>query len=192
VDGGTDGVDGGSSDGLRGVDESSATDDGEGAGAVGTCSSGLGAGCGGVVGGERQLSSCGICLFFARTAARLLDRIASLIVFARLHGGGAGCDDSSSSGGAGCGDWKSGGDDSAGCGERGSSSGSGASCGDVSRIVVNGVVATGETACPAVDGSAVADSSSAMDVVWRRGCERWSLLAAMPLISLYHVPASCR
>jgi hypothetical protein len=88
--------------------------------------------------------------------------------FARLCGGGAGCDDSSSSGGARCGDWKSGGGDGtgcggAGCGKRGSGSGSGTSCGDVSRIVVDSVVATGETACPVVAGSAVADSSSAMD-----------------------------
>jgi hypothetical protein len=147
------------------VDDSSAEDDGKGAGAGGACSSGLGAGWGGVVGGERQPSSCGICLFFARTAARLLDLVASLIFFARLLGGGAGCDGSSSSGGAGCGDWKSGG-------------AVGAGCSDVSRIVVDGVVVTGETACPAVAGSAVADSSSGMDVVWRRGCEQWSLLTA--------------
>ncbi len=138
------------------MDDSSTEDDGEVAGAGGASSSGLGAGCGGVVGGERQPSSCGICFFFARTVARLLDLIASLIVFARLRDGGAGCDGSSSSGGAGCGDWKSGG-------------GGGAGCGDVSRIVVDGVVVTGETACPAVAGSAVADSSSGMDVCVEAG-----------------------
>jgi hypothetical protein len=38
--------------------------------------------------GERHPSSCEICLFLAKTAARLLDRDASLTVFARLHGGG--------------------------------------------------------------------------------------------------------
>ncbi len=54
---------------------------------------GLGAGCGGEMGGERHPSSCGICLLLARTAARLLDRVASLTVFARLRGGGAGCGD---------------------------------------------------------------------------------------------------
>jgi hypothetical protein len=48
----------------------------------------LEAGCGGEIGGERHPSSCGICLFFANTAARLLDRVASLTVFARLRGGG--------------------------------------------------------------------------------------------------------
>ncbi len=96
--------------------------------------------------------------------------------FAHLCGGSAGCDYISSSGRARCGDTKSGGGGSAGCGERGSGSGSGASCGDMSRIVVYSVVATGETACPVVAGLAIADSSSAMDAVWRRGCEWWSLL----------------
>ncbi len=51
--------------------------------------SSLEAGCGGEVGGERHLSSCGICLFLAKTAARLLDRVALLTAFARLRGGGA-------------------------------------------------------------------------------------------------------
>ncbi len=51
--------------------------------------SGLEAGCGGEVGDERHPSSCGICLFLAKTAAQLLDRVASLTVFARYRGGGA-------------------------------------------------------------------------------------------------------
>jgi hypothetical protein len=63
---------------------------------------GLGAGCGGELGGERHPSSCGICLFFARTAARLLDRVASLTVFARLRGGGAGCGDGAGDGAGDC------------------------------------------------------------------------------------------
>jgi hypothetical protein len=58
--------------------------------------------CGGVVGGDKQPSSCGICLFLANTAARLLARVASLYIFARFHGGGAGCGDRTSSDGAGC------------------------------------------------------------------------------------------
>ncbi len=58
--------------------------------------------CGGVVGCDKQPSSCGICLFLANTAARLLSRVASLYVFARFRGGGAGCGDRTGSDGAGC------------------------------------------------------------------------------------------
>ncbi len=50
----------------------------------------LGAGClggDGGEGGEKQLSSCSICLFLASTAARLLAQVASLKVFARFLGG---------------------------------------------------------------------------------------------------------
>jgi hypothetical protein len=63
-------------------------------------------------GGERHPSSCGICLFLARTAARLLDRVASLTVFARLRGGGAGCSGCDTC----CGDLQGHGEDEAGCG----------------------------------------------------------------------------
>jgi hypothetical protein len=59
------------------------------------------------LGGERHPSSCGICLFFARTAARLLDRVASLTVFARLRGGGAGCGDGAGDGDSCSGDLRS-------------------------------------------------------------------------------------
>jgi hypothetical protein len=45
--------------------------------------SGLEAGCGGEVGGERHPPSCRICLFLAKTAAQLLDWVASLTDFAR-------------------------------------------------------------------------------------------------------------
>ncbi len=51
-----------------------------------------------VEGGEKQPSSCGICLFLASTAARLLARVASLKVFARFLGGGAGCGDKAGGG----------------------------------------------------------------------------------------------
>ncbi len=44
-------------------------------------------------GGEKQPSSCGICLFLASTAARLLARVSSLKVFASFLCGGAGCGD---------------------------------------------------------------------------------------------------
>ncbi len=50
-------------------------------------------------GGEEQPSICGICLFLASTAARLLARVASLKVFARFLGGGAGCGDRAGGGG---------------------------------------------------------------------------------------------
>jgi hypothetical protein len=49
-------------------------------------------------GGERQPSSCGICLLLASTAARLLARVASLYVFALFLGGGAGCGDGDAGG----------------------------------------------------------------------------------------------
>jgi hypothetical protein len=52
-------------------------------------------------GGEEQPSICGICLFLASTAARLLARVASLKVFARFLGGGAGCGDRAGGGGPG-------------------------------------------------------------------------------------------
>jgi hypothetical protein len=79
--------------------------------------------------------------------------------------GGAGCSDSAGNGGAGCGDWQS-------------SEGGGASCGDMDSAVGDGRVLAGGTACSVVAGSAVAEFSSAVDGVWRRGCEQCSLLSA--------------
>jgi hypothetical protein len=46
------------------------------------------------VGGKKHPSSCGICHFLAKTAARLLARAPSLTVFALFRTGGAGCGDS--------------------------------------------------------------------------------------------------
>ncbi len=57
----------------------------------------------------------GICSFLAKTAARLLDRVTSLSVFAHFRGGGAGCGDGVGNGGIGRGD--STGNDGAGCGD---------------------------------------------------------------------------
>jgi hypothetical protein len=71
-----------------------AGDGGEFASAEGA--SGLEACCGGEVGGEWHPSSCGICLSLAKMAAWLLDRFASLTVFAHLREGGAGCGAASS------------------------------------------------------------------------------------------------
>jgi hypothetical protein len=84
-----------------------------------------------VEGGKKHQSSCGICLFLASNAARLLALVASLKVFAHFCGGGASCADRASSGGAGCGeascsDWASSG--WAGCGDISSSCR--ANCGD--------------------------------------------------------------
>jgi hypothetical protein len=53
----------------------------------------LGAGCHSSDGGEKQPSSCRICLFLASTAARLLAQVTLLKVFAHFLGGGAGCGD---------------------------------------------------------------------------------------------------
>jgi hypothetical protein len=52
------------------------------------------------VGGKRHPSSCEICLFLAKTVAR----VASLSVFARFRGGGAGCGDGTGNCGISCGD----------------------------------------------------------------------------------------
>ncbi len=68
-------------------------------------------------GGEEQPSICGICLFLASTAARLLARVASLKVFACFLGGGAGCGDGAGGGGPGdgfTGDGAGGGGDAGG------------------------------------------------------------------------------
>ncbi len=120
VFGGTVEVDGGSYGGSKWRDGGSAADGSKGASAGGlevSCegddgskiagakgASGLEVSCGGDVGCKRHLSSCGIFRFLAKTAAWLLDRVASLTVFARFHGGGAGCGDGASNGGIGCGD----------------------------------------------------------------------------------------
>ncbi len=144
-----------------------AGDGGESAGAEGA--SGLEVGCGGEVGGERHPLSCGICLFLAKTAARLLDQVASLTVFARLRGEGAGCGDGTGNGDAGCGD--SAGNGGAGCGDLQSDGGGEAGYGGVGRAVGNDRVLAEGTACPVVASSAVAEVSLAVSV-WRRGCER--------------------
>jgi hypothetical protein len=44
-------------------------------------------------GGEQHPSICGICLFLAKTAARLLARVALLNILTLFLGGGAGCGD---------------------------------------------------------------------------------------------------
>ncbi len=54
------------------------------------------------------------CCFLAKTAARLLDQVASLTFFACLCGGGASCGDGASDSDAGCGD--SAGNGGASCG----------------------------------------------------------------------------
>ncbi len=78
--------------------------------------SAVGAGRLGGEGGEEQPSICGICLFLASTAARLLARVASLKVFARFLGGGAGCGDRAGGGNPGDG---GAGDGAAGSGDAG-------------------------------------------------------------------------
>jgi hypothetical protein len=90
-----------------------------GVGASRAKSSGIAVGAGrlGGDGGEEQPSICGICLFLASTAARLLARVASLKVFARFLGGGAGCGDGAGGGGPGdgfTGDGAGGGGDAGG------------------------------------------------------------------------------
>ncbi len=70
-------------------------------------------------GGEKQPLICGICLFLASTAARLLAQVTSLKVFARFLGGGAGCGDRAGGGNpgdGGAGDGAAGGGD-AGAGD---------------------------------------------------------------------------
>jgi hypothetical protein len=126
---------------------------------------GLGVGCGDDVGGEQHPSSCGISLFLAKTVARLLAQVASLAVFTRFRGGGAGCGNNADSGG-----WES--DDGDGCGDWESGDDSATSCGDSVKTVGGGREAVGVSACLAVAGSAVAESSSALVVVLRLGCER--------------------
>ncbi len=138
----------------RGRDNGSATNGGAG---------GLGVGCGDDVGGEQHPSSCGIGLFLATTAARLLARVASLAVFTRFRGGGAGCGDNAGGGMAGCGGWESG--DGDGCGDWESSDDGTTGCGDSVKTVGGGREAVGVSACLAVAGSAVAESSLALDVV---------------------------
>jgi hypothetical protein len=115
------------------------------------------------VGGEQHPSSCGIGLFLATTAARLLARVASLAVFTRFRGGGAGCGDNAGGGMAGCGGWESG--DGDGCGDWESSDDGTTGCGDSVKTVGGGREAVGVSACLAVAGSAVAESSLALDVV---------------------------
>ncbi len=68
----------GSSGGVMWGGGGSVTNVGEEAGAW--SAGGLEDGCGGDMGGERQPSSWGICRFLAKTAARLLDQVASLSV----------------------------------------------------------------------------------------------------------------
>jgi hypothetical protein len=58
-----------SSGSSRGGDSGSAANGGESAGARSTGAGRLGISCGGVVGGEKHLSSCGIGHFLAKTAA---------------------------------------------------------------------------------------------------------------------------
>ncbi len=131
---------------------------------------GLGVGCGDDVGGEQHPSSCGIGLFLAKTVARLLARVASLAVFTCFRWGSAGCGDNAGGGVAGCGGWESG--DGDGCVDWESGDDSATVCGDSVKAVGSGREAVGVSACLAVAGSAVAESSSALDVVWRLGCER--------------------
>jgi hypothetical protein len=82
-------------------------------------------------GGEQHPSICGICLFLAKTAARLLARVAALYVLALFPGRGAGCGDTISGGDSG---WN------------------GSTCGD-------GEVASGVTEMPALAGLGVLSSS---------------------------------
>ncbi len=111
------------------------------------------------MGGERHPSSWGICRFLAKTAARLLERVALLSVFARYRGGGASCGDGGGGGGAGC-------RSSVGCG---SSSVDG---------VAGSAVAGSAVTDSAVADSAVADAAPVVDRVRRRDCERRRLLSA--------------
>jgi hypothetical protein len=147
--------------GSRGRDNGSAANGGAG---------GLGVSFGDDVGGEQHPSSCGIGLFLAETVARLLARVTSLAVFTRFRGGGAGCSDNAGGGVAGCDGWES--SDSDGCGDWESGDDGATGCGDLVKAVGGGIEAVGVSACLAVAGSAVAESSSALDVVWRLGCER--------------------
>jgi hypothetical protein len=135
---------------------------------------GLEDGCGGDVGGERHPSSWGICRFLAKTAARLLDRVASLSVFACFRGGGASCGDGGGGGGASCRSSVS----------SGFSAGCGVGCGSSSVDGVAGSAVAGSAATDsavadsAVADSAVADAASVVDRVRRRDCERTRLLSA--------------
>jgi hypothetical protein len=138
-------------------DGSSVANVGEEAGGLEDC-------CGGDMGGERHPSSWGICHFLAKTAARLLDRVASLSVFAPFRGGGTSCGDGGGGGGAGC-------RSSVGCG---SSASCGVGCGSSSVDGIAGSAVAGS----AVTDSAVADAASVMDGVRRRDCERRRLLSA--------------
>jgi hypothetical protein len=97
--GGTLRIDGGSAGSSMGIDDGSAAKGSKSA--SGRSAGGLGDGCGGVEGGEKQPSSCGICLFLASATARLLAWVTSLMVLACFRGSGAGCSNRSSSGGAG-------------------------------------------------------------------------------------------
>ncbi len=129
---------------------------------------GLEDGCGGDVGGERHPSSWGICRFLAKTAAQLLDRVASLSVFARFRGGGASCSDGGGGGGAGC-------RSSVRCGYLASC---GVGCGSSSVDGVAGSAVAGSAVTDsAMADSAMADTASVMDGVRRRDCERRRLLS---------------
>jgi hypothetical protein len=97
---------------------------------------------GGVCGGEKQPSTCGICRFFASTKARLLAWVASLCVLARFRGGGADDGDGASKGST-CGDGKG-----SNCGD-----GEGSTCGDGS---VSGDVAASATISAVTQASVVA------------------------------------
>jgi hypothetical protein len=121
------------------------------------------------MGGERHPTSWGICLFLAKTAARLLNRVASLSVFARFRGGGASCGDGGGGGGAGC-------RSSVGYGF---STGCGVGCGSSSVDGVAGSAVAGSAMTDsAVADSAVADAASVVDRVRRQDCERRRLLSA--------------
>ncbi len=77
----------------------------------------------------------------AKTAAQLLDRVASLTFFAHFRSSGASCSDGAVSGGASCGDWESGGGGGAGCGDMGRTVGDGrAVAGGTAQLVVAGSV----------------------------------------------------
>jgi hypothetical protein len=109
-------------------------------------------------------SSCGIGLFLAKTAAWLLARVTSLAVFACFRGGGAGWGDDAGSGMAGCGGGN--GDE---CGGLEGGDHTAAGYGDLFKTVGSGREVVGVSACPVVAGSAVEESSSALDGVWRLG-----------------------